>query len=98
MKDKPADSGSLSPERKRVRKRIPASRCLLFEAADRAVYGVRVLFLQLYFVLFLNMVSELFNDSPGLSIHDMSVATIIPWVVGFLGLALGDLFQIICSS
>ena len=44
------------------------------------------------------MVSELFNDSPGLSIHDMSVATIIPWVVGFLGLALGDLFQIICSS
>ncbi|MDI5789894.1 MFS transporter [Bacillus licheniformis] len=97
MKDKPADSGSLSPEKEARPKRIPASRCLLFEAADRAVYGVRVLSYN-YICSFLNMVSELFNDSPGLSIHDMSVATIIPWVVGFLGLALGDLFQIICSS
>ncbi|MEC1537638.1 MFS transporter [Bacillus sonorensis] len=38
---------------------------------------------------FLTWFPSYLTTARGLSIHDMSIATIIPWVVGFIGLALG---------
>ncbi|XBM33319.1 MFS transporter [Bacillus licheniformis] len=66
MKDKPADSGSLSPEKEARPKKdtgIPLSFYLKQPTVLFTAFAF--FFLQLYFVLFLNMVSELFNDSPG---------------------------------
>lgn len=99
MKDKPADSGSLSPE-KEARPKKDTGIPLSFYLKQPTVLFTAFAFFSYNYILFffLTWFPSYLTTARGLSIHDMSVATIIPWVVGFLGLALGDLFQIICSS
>ncbi|MCY8012078.1 MFS transporter [Bacillus haynesii] len=90
MKDKPDDSRSLSAE-KEARPKKDTGIPLSFYLKQPTVLFTAFAFFSYNYILFffLTWFPSYLTTARGLSIHDMSVATIIPWVVGFLGLALG---------
>ncbi|MEK5502486.1 MFS transporter [Bacillus sp. FSL M8-0168] len=90
MKDKPDASQSAATEKERNLQKgggIPLS----FYLKQPTVLFTAFAFFSYNYVLFffLTWFPSYLTTARGLSIHDMSIATIIPWVVGFIGLALG---------
>ncbi|MEK5097085.1 MFS transporter [Bacillus sp. FSL W8-0848] len=90
MKDKPDASQSAAAEKERNLQKgggIPLS----FYLKQPTVLFTAFAFFSYNYVLFffLTWFPSYLTTARGLSIHDMSIATIIPWVVGFIGLALG---------
>lgn len=71
---------------------------LLPEAKNSPVYGVCFFRLQLHPLLLLTWFPSYLVEERGLSVESMSVITVIPWILGFIGLAAGDLFLTMCTK
>lgn len=90
IKDRPDTSQSAAAEKEKNLQKgagIPLS----FYLKQPTVLFTAFAFFSYNYILFffLTWFPSYLTTARGLSIHDMSIATIIPWVVGFIGLALG---------
>jgi MFS transporter, ACS family, hexuronate transporter len=94
IKDKPAEeskqnNGSLMPGQNQSGEKIP----LTFYLKQRTVLFTAFAFFAYNYILFffLTWFPSYLTDARGLSIKEMSVVTVIPWVLGFIGLASGGM-------
>lgn len=94
IKDKPAGeskqtNGSAKPGQDLPGEKIP----LTFYLKQRTVLFTAFAFFAYNYILFffLTWFPSYLTDARGLSIKEMSVVTVIPWVLGFIGLASGGL-------
>jgi MFS transporter, ACS family, hexuronate transporter len=94
IKDKPAgesneNNGSAKPGQNQSGEKIPLTyylkqKTVLFTAFAFFAYNYILFFFLTWFPSYL-------TDARGLSIKEMSVVTVIPWVLGFIGLASGGM-------
>ncbi|MBT2696876.1 MFS transporter [Bacillus sp. ISL-40] len=94
IKDKPAgesnqSNGSAKPGQNQSGEKIPLTyylkqKTVLFTAFAFFAYNYILFFFLTWFPSYL-------TDARGLSIKEMSVVTVIPWVLGFIGLASGGM-------
>ncbi|MBT2733227.1 MFS transporter [Bacillus sp. ISL-7] len=94
IKDKPAgesnqNNGSSKPGQNQSGEKIPLTyylkqKTVLFTAFAFFAYNYILFFFLTWFPSYL-------TDARGLSIKEMSVVTVIPWVLGFIGLASGGM-------
>ncbi|MBT2655121.1 MFS transporter [Bacillus sp. ISL-18] len=94
IKDKPAGeskqtNGSAKPGQDLSGEKIP----LTFYLKQKTVLFTAFAFFAYNYILFffLTWFPSYLTDARGLSIKEMSVVTVIPWVLGFIGLASGGL-------
>ena len=94
IKDKPAGeskqtNGSAKPGQDLSGKKIP----MTFYLKQKTVLFTAFAFFAYNYILFffLTWFPSYLTDARGLSIKEMSVVTVIPWVLGFIGLASGGL-------
>ncbi|MEH7117464.1 MFS transporter [Neobacillus vireti] len=94
IKDKPAgegkqNNGSAKPSQHQSGGKIP----LTFYLKQKTVLFTAFAFFAYNYILFffLTWFPSYLTDARGLSIKEMSVVTVIPWVLGFLGLASGGM-------
>ncbi|QIZ05901.1 MFS transporter [Priestia megaterium] len=94
IKDKPAgeskqNNGSANPGQNQSGEKIP----LTFYLKQKTVLFTAFAFFSYNYILFffLTWFPSYLTDARGLSIKEMSVVTVIPWVLGFIGLASGGM-------
>ena len=94
IKDKPAgeskqNNGSAKPGQNQSGEKIP----LTFYLKQKTVLFTAFAFFSYNYILFffLTWFPSYLTDARGLSIKEMSVVTVIPWVLGFIGLASGGM-------
>lgn len=89
-KERPDESHGAAHEKEEHSKKT-ADIPLSFYLKQPTVLFTAFAFFSYNYILFffLTWFPSYLTTARGLSIHDMSIATIIPWVVGFIGLALG---------
>ena len=94
IKDKPAgeskqNNGTAKPGQNQSGEKIP----LTFYLKQKTVLFTAFAFFAYNYILFffLTWFPSYLTDARGLSIKEMSVVTVIPWVLGFIGLASGGM-------
>ncbi|MEH7083844.1 MFS transporter [Neobacillus drentensis] len=94
IKDKPAEEskqndGSVKSDQNQSGAKIP----LTFYLKQKTVLFTAFAFFAYNYILFffLTWFPSYLTDARGLSIKEMSVVTVIPWVLGFIGLASGGM-------
>ncbi len=95
VKEKPADSVSPEAEIAAAKEINPSGEKfnLTFYLKQKTVLFTAFAFFAYNYILFffLTWFPSYLVDARGLSVKDMSVVTVIPWILGFLGLALGGI-------
>lgn len=95
VKEKPADSVSPEAEIAAAKEINPSGGKfnLTFYLKQKTVLFTAFAFFAYNYILFffLTWFPSYLVDARGLSVKDMSVVTVIPWILGFLGLALGGI-------
>ncbi|WFA06590.1 MFS transporter [Bacillus sp. HSf4] len=89
MKERPEEFQKDAHEHEHSKKSAPIP--LSFYLKQPTVLFTAFAFFSYNYILFffLTWFPSYLTTARGLSIHDMSIATVIPWIVGFIGLALG---------
>ncbi|MEK5389827.1 MFS transporter [Margalitia sp. FSL K6-0131] len=95
VKEKPSDSTSAELEIAAAKERDQSGKkySLTFYLKQKTVLFTAFAFFAYNYILFffLTWFPSYLVDARGLSVKDMSVVTVIPWILGFLGLALGGI-------
>ncbi|KQL52813.1 hexuronate transporter [Heyndrickxia shackletonii] len=95
VKEKPSDSASAELEIAAAKERDQSGKkySLTFYLKQKTVLFTAFAFFAYNYILFffLTWFPSYLVDARGLSVKDMSVVTVIPWILGFLGLALGGI-------
>lgn len=92
VKEKPADSsGQVNTGEAQVAAAMEGKLKLTFYLKQKTVLFTAFAFFAYNYILFffLTWFPSYLVDARGLSVKDMSIVTVIPWILGFLGLALG---------
>lgn len=95
VKEKPSDASSAELEIAAAKEVDPSGKKfnLTFYLKQKTVLFTAFAFFAYNYILFffLTWFPSYLVDARGLSVKDMSVVTVIPWILGFLGLALGGI-------
>ncbi|MBB2482299.1 MFS transporter [Bacillus sp. APMAM] len=95
VKEKPSDSASTELEIAAAKEMDQSGKkySLTFYLKQKTVLFTAFAFFAYNYILFffLTWFPSYLVDARGLSVKDMSVVTVIPWILGFLGLALGGI-------